>query len=71
VVTSTPTLSSSLVEALRNTLKDLTDKSSDASCFIRQHAGLVLPIVHPFLFKNSAGHWNSTVEGLVQNVLNL
>ena len=43
----------------------------NVGCFSRQHAGMVLPIVYPFLFKNSAGHWNSTVEGLAQNVLNL
>jgi serine/threonine-protein phosphatase 2A regulatory subunit B' len=37
----------------------------------RQHAALLLPFIYGPLFKNSAGHWNTTVEGLAQNVLKI
>ncbi|RHY02446.1 hypothetical protein DYB37_004890 [Aphanomyces astaci] len=40
-------------------------------CLSRQHAGLILPVIYGPLYKNSLGHWNTTVEGLAQNVLKL
>lgn len=40
-------------------------------CLSRQHASLILPVIYGPLYKNSSGHWNSTVEGLAQNVLKL
>lgn len=40
-------------------------------CLSRQHANLILPVIYGPLYKNSSGHWNSTVEGLAQNVLKL
>jgi serine/threonine-protein phosphatase 2A regulatory subunit B' len=35
------------------------------------NAQTVLPIIYRPLYKNSAGHWNATVEGLAQNVLKM
>lgn len=40
-------------------------------CLSRQFADVVLPAIYAPLYKNSLGHWNSTVEGLAQNVLKL
>lgn len=40
-------------------------------CLSRQHASMVLPVIYGPLYKNSLGHWNTTVEGLAQNVLKL
>ncbi|KAG9408209.1 Serine/threonine-protein phosphatase 2A 56 kDa regulatory subunit delta isoform [Aphanomyces cochlioides] len=40
-------------------------------CLSRQHASLILPVIYGPLYKNSLGHWNTTVEGLAQNVLKL
>ncbi|RHY65227.1 hypothetical protein DYB30_013980, partial [Aphanomyces astaci] len=40
-------------------------------CLSRQHAALILPVIYGPLYKNSLGHWNTTVEGLAQNVLKL
>jgi serine/threonine-protein phosphatase 2A regulatory subunit B' len=40
-------------------------------CLSREHAQLILPVIYGPLYKNSLGHWNSTVEGLAQNVLKL
>ena len=35
------------------------------------HASAVLPMMYPFLAKNKRGHWNSTVDELTENVLNM
>lgn len=43
----------------------------NVGCFSRQHAGMVLPRVYAQLHTNASRHWNSTVENLAQNVLNL
>lgn len=40
-------------------------------CLSKQHAHLILPVIYGPLHKNSMGHWNTTVEGLAQNVLKL
>lgn len=40
-------------------------------CLSRQFSEFVLPVIYGPLYKNSLGHWNSTVEGLAQNVLKL
>jgi len=40
-------------------------------CLSKQHAELILPVIYAPLYKNSSGHWNTTVEGLAQNVLKL
>jgi serine/threonine-protein phosphatase 2A regulatory subunit B' len=40
-------------------------------CLSKQHAHLILPVIYGPLYKNSLGHWNTTVEGLAQNVLKL
>lgn len=42
-----------------------------SGCLSRQHAALILPVIYGPLFRNSLGHWNSTVEGLAQNVIKL
>jgi len=43
----------------------------NVGCLSRSHAATILPIIYGPLYKNSLGHWNSTVEGLAQNVLKL
>eukprot|EP00937_MAST-01D_sp_MAST-1D-sp2_P000299 g299.t1 len=43
----------------------------NVGCFSRQYASMVLPPMFDALHANANGHWNSTVEGLAQNVLNL
>ncbi|KAF1323032.1 Protein phosphatase 2a regulatory b subunit, partial [Globisporangium splendens] len=40
-------------------------------CLSKQHAHLILPVIYGPLHRNSLGHWNTTVEGLAQNVLKL
>eukprot|EP00753_Platysulcus_tardus_P009462 PLAT212.17.p2 GENE.PLAT212.17~~PLAT212.17.p2 ORF type:complete len:478 (+),score=262.43 PLAT212.17:325-1758(+) len=40
-------------------------------CLSRAHAAKVLPFIYGPLFRNTRAHWNSTVEGLTQNVLKL
>jgi serine/threonine-protein phosphatase 2A regulatory subunit B' len=35
-------------------------------CLSKQHAHLILPVIYGPLYKNSLGHWNTTVEGLAQ-----
>lgn len=43
----------------------------NSGCLSRLNAQTVLPIIYGPLYKNSAGHWNATVEGLAQNVLKM
>jgi len=43
----------------------------NSGCLSRLNAQTVLPIIYRPLYKNSAGHWNATVEGLAQNVLKM
>jgi len=43
----------------------------NVGCLSRQYSSSVLPVIYAPLYKNSLGHWNSTVEGLAQNVLKL
>jgi len=43
----------------------------NVGCLSRAHAHSILPVIYGPLYKNSLGHWNSTVEGLAQNVLKL
>lgn len=43
----------------------------NSGCLSRQHAELILPVIFGPLFRNSLGHWNTTVEGLAQNVIKL
>merc|ERR1712099_145053 len=43
----------------------------NSGCLSRLNATTVLPIIYRPLYKNSAGHWNATVEGLAQNVLKM
>lgn len=43
----------------------------NVGCLSRGPAKDVLPIIYGPLYQNSVGHWNSTVEGLAQNVLKL
>lgn len=43
----------------------------NVGCLSRAHAGLVLPVIYPALYRNASGHWNTTVEGLTQNVLKM
>ncbi|TYZ63710.1 hypothetical protein PybrP1_004045 [[Pythium] brassicae (nom. inval.)] len=40
-------------------------------CLSKQNAHLILPVIYGPLHRNSLGHWNTTVEGLAQNVLKL
>merc|ERR1740117_1265241 len=47
------------------------DQLVSTGCLSRHHATLILPLIYESLHKNSAEHWNSTVEGLAQNVLKL
>lgn len=43
----------------------------NSGCLSSQYVAMVLPRIYEPLYKNSLGHWNSTVEGLAQNVLKL
>ncbi|CAM9912152.1 unnamed protein product, partial [Chrysoparadoxa australica] len=47
------------------------DHLVNKGCFSRSHTHNVLPIIYGPLYKHSLGHWNSTVEGLAQNVLKM
>lgn len=47
------------------------DQLVSTGCLSRHHATLILPLIYESLHKNSAEHWNNTVEGLAQNVLKL
>jgi serine/threonine-protein phosphatase 2A regulatory subunit B' len=40
-------------------------------CFSRAHTHNILPAIYGPLYKHSLGHWNTTVEGLAQNVLKM
>lgn len=40
-------------------------------CFSRGYTHSILPVIYGPLHKHSLGHWNSTVEGLAQNVLKM
>lgn len=40
-------------------------------CFSRAHMHNILPVIYGPLFRHSLGHWNSTVEGLAQNVMKM
>eukprot|EP00904_Undaria_pinnatifida_P003104 jgi/Undpi1/12795/HiC_scaffold_7.g02462.m1 len=40
-------------------------------CFSRAYTHSILPVIYGPLHKHSLGHWNSTVEGLAQNVLKM
>jgi len=42
----------------------------NSGCLSRHSAQTVLPIIYRPLYKKSSGHWNATVEGLAQNVIN-
>lgn len=43
----------------------------NAGCLSRQHAAAILPLIYGPLYRNSADHWNATVESLAQNVLKM
>lgn len=45
------------------------DHLVNKGCFSRAHTRVILPVIYGPLYKHSLGHWNSTVEGLAQNVL--
>ncbi|KAG5186544.1 protein phosphatase 2A regulatory B subunit [Tribonema minus] len=40
-------------------------------CFSRAHTTTILPVIYGPLYRHSLGHWNTTVEGLAQNVLKM
>lgn len=40
-------------------------------CLNKANAPKILPVIYGALYKNASGHWNTTVEGLTQNVLKL
>jgi len=42
-----------------------------SGCLSRHFAPGILPIIYGSLYRNSANHWNATVEGLAQNVLKM
>jgi len=43
----------------------------NSGCLSRTYASSILPLIYGPLYKHSSGHWNSTVEGLAQNVLKM